>query len=88
MIVFEASAVYERHLRSVIAVELARIGRDVKFRERMDADLERLAPIATECIDPHATGRLVILFGVAEPDAFIATEALQGARRVRETSPL
>lgn len=86
--VFTCPSSHARYLRSVIATELARIGRDVKFRDGCDADLRRLAPIEETLVDAGMDGRTVILFGVVESDAGQAIEALAAARTPRETSPL
>ena len=80
MILFTAPAAYERYLRSVIAMELARIGRDVEFRVGCDADLRKYSPIEEALIDRGARGQTVILFAVTESNAFEAANALSDAK--------
>lgn len=65
---YSVPAAYRRHIESSIALAMAEVGADVKYREDEDPRVRRLAPVPDAMLEPRETGRLLIVVMDAAAD--------------------
>ena len=69
MHVYTLPAAYERHVHAALAMAVADAQKDQKYRADDDARLRRYTTVPDHLVDVSATGTLVVLIGVPNPDA-------------------